>query len=729
MYYIHEPLLKLYFYSPTCLNESAMKPSHSLQTYFSKTALYLVVGLLAAMVLLVIPATDNFLFHTKSFVVFLGALLLVGVFTAQALVKKSFEFTLSPFTAGLLFFGFASIAATFFTQSYPVENLLNFGGVYIALSLLILVGGSILPKESKHWVLTTLAISSALLVVTQLAQMVGFGPAHAINQLVGLQLPTTLLFNLAGSPLVALEIIGLSVLAMVVQVVSTRFIPKVYVVTLPILIIGLLINTWAVLPGKVAPLSLPSYTASWSVALDAIRSPRAALIGTGPASYQNMYLQFKPLWVNNTPNWNIQFSQAANLPLTLIATTGFLGLISWIVLNLKVVASYRAVGSENKSLLALFLGSTLITLFLPANVGILLIQAVALAALIAANADQYPNLSITPLKVSLYKKVASLIHGEKLHSNTLFSLSAGIVMLALVYVIFLTGRAYAAHVQLFRSDLAASQDKAVEVYELQQAAVRYNPYLDLFRRRYAGTNLLIAIALSNKADLTDAEKEQIPELLQQAIREARGATLLDPTDTQNWQILAQIYQNMIGVTDDAQEWTVQSYVQAIQTNPNDPVLRLNLGNVFVAAKQYEQAAGIFSQAVSIKPDYAPSYFQLARVLKELNQLEQAKTAYQEVLTLLPPNTDEYTLVTKELEDVEKLLEEKAKTTDAEEDDDGTTELQRQTGINTPSITDQALEATDQEIVKPKPQVELQDETTTTDTNTTPESTPSASPAQ
>lgn len=702
-----------------------MQHSEQLQTTLRTTALGLTLGLLVATVLLVVPTTDNFLFQSKSFTTFFVTFALLLVFLGYAWVRKSFEFVISPFTVGILAFGLASIAATFFTQSYPVENLLNFGGIYIAGTLIALTAGSILPKNTARLAVSTLAVSSALLVVTQLAQAVGFGPAHLINQLLGLQLPTNLVFNLAGSPLVALELLIVTLLAMVVTVVSTKFIPKLYVVTAPILLIGLILNVWALLPGKTAPLSLPSFTASWSVALDTIRSPRAALIGSGPASYQNNYLQFKPLWVNGTNAWNIPFSQAADLPLTLIATTGFLGLVSWIFLNLKVFFVGKSISAEGRGALALFLVSSIIMLFVPANVALLTIQAVALAALIALHRDKYPVMTITPLKVNWHQKIANVVHTENKQSNLLFNISAMLLAVVLLYGTYLTGRAYAAHVQLFRSDLATAKDDAVAVYELQQSAYQLNPYLDVIRRRYATTNLLIAIALSNKTDITEPEKAQVGELLQQAIREARSATVLDPTDTQNWQILAQIYQNMIGVTEDAQEWTVQSYVQAIQLNPNDPVLRLNLGGVFMNAEQYDQAAGVFSQATQIKPDYPGSYYQLARALAQLNQLDQSKAAYQQVLALLPANTEEYTLVTKELEELEKIIAERGETeTDAaaaDEDDDAGTPL-GQEAITTPSITDQALEGSANDVA-PQNDVELNQPVAQPDQTPEPEATP------
>lgn len=195
------------------------------------------------------------------------------------------------------------------------------------------------------------------------------------------------------------------------------------------------------------------------------------------------------------------------------------------------------------------------------------------------------------------------------------------------------------------------------------------------------TNLLIAIALSNKVDATEQNQQQVGELLQQAIREAQAATMLDPGDTNNWITLATIYENMIGATDEAPEWAVQAYVRAIETNPMDPNLRIALGGIFLGQEQFGQAAGIFEQAINIKPDYANSYYNLANALKQLNQLEQAKAAYQQVLALIDPNTDDYTQVALELEELEELIAQTGG--DLEEGEESA-------GSQTPSILEQNL---------------------------------------
>jgi cytochrome c-type biogenesis protein CcmH/NrfG len=208
--------------------------------------------------------------------------------------------------------------------------------------------------------------------------------------------------------------------------------------------------------------------------------------------------------------------------------------------------------------------------------------------------------------------------------------------------------------------------------------------------------MLIAIAVSNKVDATQEDQNQVGQLLQQAIREARAATILDPGDVENWLTLAQIYQNMNGVADEAVDWTIQSYVSAIETSPADPTLRLSLGGIFLAQQDFNQAANFFQQSVALKPDFANGYYNLAAALKELGQLEQSKAAYQQVLVLIDTGSDDYTRVTSELEELEKQI--------AAGQDNGQADTEDES--NTPSILNQNLENQAETVRQPNNDVDV-----------------------
>jgi len=125
--------------------------------------------------------------------------------------------------------------------------------------------------------------------------------------------------------------------------------------------------------------------------------------------------------------------------------------------------------------------------------------------------------------------------------------------------------------------------------------------------------------------------------------------------------MATIYRALVGSTKDADQWAVAAYNQAIQTSPNDPTLRVDLGGLFYFAKNYEIAEQLFQQSVILKPDHANGYYNLAKTREQANKLPGAVLAYQQVLRLVDASSDDYITAQKELNDlVDKVNEEQAK---------------------------------------------------------------------
>lgn len=292
----------------------------------------ILIATIATAILLVLPISDNFFFQTKYYAFVITTLLLGLVYVLHSLRKGAVEIVLSPFAGTLTVFGGAVLASTFFTNNYPVESLLGFGGIFLAVIMFVIFSGSSVDTAGAKKIIPTLAISGSILTLLAVTQSFGYGAANIINQITGLSLPTNISISLASSVFVALQVIGIAIAAVVIDIINKKHISQFAAITLPILVIGLGIHIWAILPGKPGQIALPSWEASWSVALDTIRTPRAALIGMGPDSYVNMYTRFKPVWVNGTETWALSFTQGSNAPLTLLATTGFIGLISWLVL-------------------------------------------------------------------------------------------------------------------------------------------------------------------------------------------------------------------------------------------------------------------------------------------------------------------------------------------------------------------------------------------------------------
>ena len=629
-----------------------------------KLGSYALLTLTALLPILVLPIGEAFVVNSKQFLALFIALVLLAVAGFKMIKDKSINITLSSFTTILSVFGLVVTAAVFLTNSYPIDNLLGFGGVYLAMIMIACLGKGLVDKKFGQKFITVFGISASLLSLSSILQFVGFGPSWIYNSILGINLSHTLLFGLVESPLVAAQILGVALIGLVASVAisskkNTKVTPLTWVM-LAVIVAGFGLNLYSILPGQKFSPILPSLAASWSVAVDMLRVPQTAILGAGPNNYHLAYAQFKPAWINQTPLWNIQFTRGVNLPLTLLVSTGVLGFASWVWLVLRVLKQLKAKPELKGSPLTwMLLVLIFLQLMLPPFTSLLVLFGLVLAAWLSLPTHEFDHIKLHALMTRLSHQKNTT--DSKTYTHYIAQSIGVLLVVVFGFGAYGLGRATMANTAVFAANKAGQANKITEMYQLQQQAVALNPYLASYRRRYALTNLSIATALSNKADLTEQEQANILQLIQQAIREGRAAAQLQPADVRNWQILAQVYNNLAGVAQGADQWAVNSYVQAIQASPTNPDLRIALGSIFYGVGQYDQAAQLFSQAVQLKPDHANGHYNLANSLKMQGDLLNAVTSYENVLVLIEPGSEDYQVAADELtlikEELGKLTQE------------------------------------------------------------------------
>jgi tetratricopeptide (TPR) repeat protein len=687
---------------------------------------WVLLGFLALLPVIIVPFTNNFIGHSKLFLILTTAIITALLFFIRSFKSRVWRVIVSPITLPLVLFGLAVAASTFFTENYPVQNLLGLGGVYLSSILLAVLGSSLIKKEKADWVIPTMVVSACVVSIASLLQLFGWGPTRLINLITGFEIEHNLIFNLSSSSFVAIQVTIVALVGAISRLLKTKKISTFEVITLPILVFGLGLHLWSLLPSQQAAITLPPLSSGWSVALDSLRVPKAALIGQGPEAYATTFARYKPTWLNGEEYWQYNFGSAMGLPLTFIVQLGFLGLAAWAILAARFFAtSKKSEAIKSSPLTVMLVAIFLMQLVLPPSYILLGLQGALLAFWMAKFSDEFSTLKLRALSATFAAN--SRISASKNNNNQtekVFSLATnGIVIAGLLIVGYMTGKAYASYHQLYLANKALVANDGVAVYEHQRQAVTLNPYLDSTRRSYASTNLQIATALSNKTDVTEQEQEQISQLVQQAVREANAATTIDPLDSTNWSILAQIYEQLIGSVEEADQWAVNAYVSAIQVSPADPLLRIQLGNVLLGQEDAQQAANLFSQAVNLKPDLAAGYYHLGRAQQLGQDLLASRQSWQQALALLIPESEDYVALTQGLEQLEEAIEAAGLNEEPVEGVQGqvpgaavTPDAQTAPGQSTlgqeiPSLTDQNLESNEEAISQPATEpLELTQET-------------------
>lgn len=599
--------------------------------------------LLVALPLLVFPFTLNVFDMPKFLSIYAVTALIFVLWAGHQVLQKKVTFRWHPFVLPSVALLGSIFLSTALTRSPLIELNWSLLGAIVALGALIIIAPSVLKPLNRPMVIVEIfgVVAVALLSVGAL-QVFGVGPSRLLSAIAGINFAHDISFSLAGSPLVVLSLFVALALGSLIALIGTR--PKKLPVSM--LITGILgaaasvFFLFFIAPGRSFQVPILSLNANWIMGAEMAKSVPRMMVGVGPTRFVDAYTAFRPVSTNAGESWSQLFQVGTNVPLTLFIQIGLLGVIAWALFFLMAVRMFIFSPAEQRLLGGFVLGILITQLLFPPN----LILWALLAIFIALWMAQLTHLPV-------------ITHQQTVIPALRTSLSALLVLVIAVSLVGIWGyystKNVLAEEVYFRSLKAAQQNDGNLTYQLQQEAIRWNPQSDLYHRAYAQTNFALANSLSTQENLTDEQRQTITQLLQQAIRESRLSAQLQPNRSLNWQNVAQIYRELIGVTEGADQWSVAAYVRAIQTNPHNPILRLELGGVFFRLENYGQAEQLFTQAAQLKPDMALAFYNLAKVYEKQSRLPLAQQAYQRALQLLDPSSEDYI---KAQQDLAKLTD-------------------------------------------------------------------------
>ena len=423
-------------------------------------------------------------------------------------------------------------------------------------------------------------------------------------------------------------------------------------VSLAVVALGLVLAIYHMLPGKVFSPRFPSASVSWAVAIDSLKvSP---VFGVGPGNYLTAFSRFRPIEYNATDLWAVKFATAHDFFMTTFTETGLLGaaglilaLIALVKLaktKMREVKLANVLSGENATLLSLSLLIILLLLF-PAT-SLLIAVLFMLLAFVSEAKKSSINLSGST-------EAAGLGATSKLTSRLPAFLVTLPILLALAFVFIRGGRVLAADARYKRAlDAIAAND--TQAYDLLREAINLNPYVDRYHINYAQVNLALAnsIAQTPADKITDQDRTNISQLIQQAIREGKSSVALNPLRAANWEVLGRIYQSLIPFAQGADAFATQSLAQAVALDPINPNLRVALGGVYYGQADYETAVRVFELATVAKSDHPNAHYNLAFALRENGDIERAISEMTLVLSMVDRNTPDYETARKALEDLE-----------------------------------------------------------------------------
>lgn len=395
---------------------------------------------------------------------------------------------------------------------------------------------------------------------------------------------------------------------------------------------------------------LASFDSSLSITFDSLKN--SAILGIGPSNYITAYSRFRPISSNVGDDWSIRYTQARNFYFTSITETGFAGTFALILL---LIVLFKMFNSEVKvreiqklplvdmNVLGLAL-LFVVFIFFPATAPEIVI--LMFTALALATKSKKFKFGVAALAQQVH------MGGDSKTSKLPALIVITPILVGIAYLMIIGAKVVSAERDYKVAIDHLTKNEGTQAYETLQKAINTNPYVDRYHATYSQINFLLANAVAKKKDLSDADKQTITKLVEQSIREAKATVALNATRSGNWEILGNTYRNVMPLSKDASNFAIQSYSQAVVLDPLNPNLRISLGGIWYAIKNYDVAVDTFKLAVLSKPDHANARYNLASAYRENGQVDKAIAELKAVLTLVKSDSKDYETAKKELDALE-----------------------------------------------------------------------------
>jgi len=588
-----------------------------------------------------LPFTQDYFTTSKWYFVGFFALALLLSSVGSFVFSKRITWKKKEFDTPLTLFIIAGVLSVLFGSTNKIQALLNPNFGLLTFLFLFVIYYYIsrshkrLPQGS-----VVLSIFSVLFSITVLAETVPLITSRLPSALQKFQNVT-----LVGTVIDALIVLGFASVILLSKLLKKdsnisknifSFLGFIFTtLTVVVLLFTLVKNR--------STLVLPPFSLSWYSAVEVLKQPMTALFGVGIDNFQVAFVKMKDLAYNSSPLWQIPaFTLSRTAVFQTMTEMGLLGLGSlFLILSLLVKKAFSAEGSVVGKLVSLyFVGAFL--LFPPSFLLFFLL-------FVWVGMEESQRRS----------KELAVDFGEIVPAY------AVLILLGVVGIggaCFMLGKLYMSE-YMFQKSLTSNNLK--DVYNSMRTAVSYNPYDERIRTNFAQVNLLVANTVAGRAtkdkdgkiQLSETDKQTVSQAIQASIDEAKAVVTLNPNKAANWDLLATIYQNIAGVVQGADTWTVSAYQRAIVLDPQNPSYRLALGGVLYGAKQYDDALQLFEQTVALKPDWANAEYNYAWAAYQKGDYLIAANAMQACVSLLNPTTNaaDYKRATADLAEFKKKV--------------------------------------------------------------------------
>ena len=333
-------------------------------------------------------------------------------------------------------------------------------------------------------------------------------------------------------------------------------------------------------------------------------NPKVFLIGTGPETFTMGYYQNRPIEHNNTSEWDLLYNKAHNEFLNYLATTGLLGLLSYLVLLIFMAKQIYA----NSKI----------------TPGLTLIHIALLSGWLTIPVTNFWGFSVVMVQLIMFLLPAvstSLItESKEAPATSDKNLTTGQIFLFLAvictgaYSIFSVFKYWLADIKYASGQYALKAFRSTS--DPQYVINAYQTLQQAFTLNSADPTISSDLSLATaymSVLISESDSTSSAQLADTALKLSERAISQSPQHPNYYKSMSRSAMLLATIDSQKMSLAVDSLSKARLLSPTDPLIPYNLGVIYRFQNNIDLAKTEFESSLRLKPDHADAAEQLAEI--------------------------------------------------------------------------------------------------------------------
>ncbi len=347
------------------------------------------------------------------------------------------------------------------------------------------------------------------------------------------------------------------------------------------------------------------------------------LFGSGVETFAFSYYKHRPVEHNLVSEWNYLYNKAHNEYLNFAATTGSVGLLSYLLLIGSMIFLFfkeyqKSITSQDKEspffVLAFFAGfiSILVTNFFGFSVVPVAIQFFLLPSIaVSFNSNKQDE--------TLLKE-----RHEKPTNSQIIMLT--LALLTLIYLLFSIGKYWKADCLYAKGKLENDSKLYTNSINTLLKAIKLSPNEAIFWDELASSTGSLAILFHENNDPSTAN-----QLAKKALDQSNKAVSLSPFNIILKRSRVQILANLTPIDSNYLQMAKNTLIETSKLAPTDANIFYNLAIIYFKTGEIQESIEILKKTLNLKPNYKEARLALAHYYAGINDIESAKNEFKYIL--------------------------------------------------------------------------------------------------